>query len=125
MPITQAAALSVQDLSRALESLPSVTIYKAREIITLNPARPQATAVAVLRDRILAVGSVEELEAAYSLQMENEVGGIAAGKLAAAVMAHQHDDQHHADHSLAGCVCTLNRIFQAAFVSLRSGEYHA
>jgi hypothetical protein len=35
-----------------------------REIIILDPLRPQATAVAVLGDRILAVGTVEELEAA-------------------------------------------------------------
>jgi predicted amidohydrolase YtcJ len=64
MSTTKVSAMSFQDLSRSFEFLPSITIYKAKEIITLNPAKPHATAVAVLGDRILAVGSVEELEAA-------------------------------------------------------------
>jgi predicted amidohydrolase YtcJ len=61
---TQDGVLSLQDISRSLEFLPSVTIYKAKEIVTLNPAKPHATAVAVRGDRILAVGSVDELKAA-------------------------------------------------------------
>lgn len=57
---------SFQDLASQFESrsLPNVTIFRAREIITLDPGKPAATAVAVLGDRILAVGSVEELQAA-------------------------------------------------------------
>ncbi len=57
---------SLQDLSARLggQSLPRITIYSGREIITLDPDRPSATAVAVLGDRILAVGSVEDLKAA-------------------------------------------------------------
>jgi predicted amidohydrolase YtcJ len=38
-------------------------IYPARRVITMNPAFPVATAVAVRGDRILGVGSVEELAA--------------------------------------------------------------
>lgn len=38
-----------------------ITIFTARRIITMNPAIPEATAVAVKGDRILGVGSVEEL----------------------------------------------------------------
>lgn len=60
--------VSLQDLGDRLESLPPATIYKAREVVTLDPARPHATAVAVLGDRILAAGTMEELEAAAGKQ---------------------------------------------------------
>ncbi len=39
----------------------SITIYKARKIITMNPARPSATHVAVRDGIILGAGSLEEL----------------------------------------------------------------
>ncbi len=61
-----AETTSFQDMLDQLDpkKLPRATIFRAREIITLNPVAPAATAVAVLGDRILAVGSVEELTAA-------------------------------------------------------------
>ena len=37
------------------------TIYTARRVVTMNPANPEGPAVAVRGDRILGVGSVEEL----------------------------------------------------------------
>ena len=37
------------------------TIYSARRILTMNPSRPQANHVAVSGDRILGVGTLEEL----------------------------------------------------------------
>jgi predicted amidohydrolase YtcJ len=37
------------------------TIYRARRILTMNPARPEATHVAVRGDRILGAGSLDEL----------------------------------------------------------------
>ncbi|NKB55782.1 MAG: amidohydrolase family protein [Alphaproteobacteria bacterium] len=37
------------------------TIYSARRILTMNPSNPEATHVAVRRDRILGAGSLEEL----------------------------------------------------------------
>ena len=43
-------------------------IYTAKEIVTLDPGRRAAGAVAVVGDRILAVGSVEELKAAAGAQ---------------------------------------------------------
>ena len=39
----------------------TTTIYQARKIITMNPARPEATHVAVRDGRILGAGSLEEL----------------------------------------------------------------
>ncbi len=61
---------SLQDLAGRFggKNLPQVTIFRAREIITLDPDKPSATAVAVLGDRILAVGSVEDLKAAAAGQ---------------------------------------------------------
>ena len=37
------------------------TIYAARKIITMNPARPETIHVAVRDDRILGAGSLDEL----------------------------------------------------------------
>lgn len=61
---------SLQDLATQLnrKELPQVTIFRAKEIITLDSDRPSATAVAVLGDRIVGVGAVEELKAAASGQ---------------------------------------------------------
>ena len=57
-------ARSLQDLAAAAAPLPSATIFTAREILTLDPAKPKAEAVAVVGDRILAVGSLDELKKA-------------------------------------------------------------
>lgn len=39
-----------------------ITIFPARKVITMNPVRPESSAVAVRGNRILAIGSVEELK---------------------------------------------------------------
>ncbi|MGB1131243.1 MAG: imidazolonepropionase-like domain-containing protein [Haloferula sp.] len=55
---------SLQDLSKATEQLPKAVIYTAKEVVTLDPDKPEAEAVAVVGDRILAVGSLDELKQA-------------------------------------------------------------
>ncbi len=56
---------SLQDVGSATwKELPAITIYPAREIITLDPDRPKAEAVAVVGSRILATGPLEELKQA-------------------------------------------------------------
>jgi predicted amidohydrolase YtcJ len=57
---------SLQDVANRFggKNLPKVTIFRAKEVVTLDPDKPSATAVAVLGDRILAVGSVDELKSA-------------------------------------------------------------
>ena len=40
----------------------SFVVYRARRILTMNPARPEATHVAVRDGRILGAGSLGELE---------------------------------------------------------------
>ncbi|MBN9690589.1 MAG: hypothetical protein J0M24_10145 [Verrucomicrobia bacterium] len=59
---------SLQDLSRVVQPLPCATIYTAKAILTLDPAKPKAEAVAVVGDRILAVGALEELKAGVGEQ---------------------------------------------------------
>lgn len=53
-----------QGFAKAADAQPEVVIYPAREIITLDPAMPAAEAVAVIGDRILAVGALEQLKVA-------------------------------------------------------------
>lgn len=62
-------ASSLQDIGKSSWSeLPSITIYRAKEIITLDPQRPTAEAVAVVKDRILGVGTLAELKKAVGGQ---------------------------------------------------------
>jgi len=54
--VASAQKSSLQDIAKVVEQLPQIVIYTAKEIVTLNPANPSAQAVAVVGDRILAVG---------------------------------------------------------------------
>jgi len=67
-PLLLADGITLQDLSVATATLPEVVIYPAREVVTLDPDLPTANAVAVVGDRILAVGSLDELKAAALAQ---------------------------------------------------------
>lgn len=58
-----AQGVSLQDLAGRLAPDPMAVIYTAREVITMDPARPRAEAVAVVGDRIAAVGTLAELQA--------------------------------------------------------------
>lgn len=62
------ANVSLQDIAKATESLPEIVIYPAKEIVTLDAAKPTAEAVAVIGDRILATGSLDELKVAAGEQ---------------------------------------------------------
>ena len=69
-PLGRASAqeATLQDLAKAASALPEIVIYTAKEIVTLDPASPTAQGVAVLGDRILATGSLNELKAAAGTQ---------------------------------------------------------
>ncbi|HEX9073307.1 MAG TPA: amidohydrolase [Pseudolabrys sp.] len=58
----------MQDIAKAMQVLPQIVIYQAKEIVTLDPAKPTVQAVAVVDDRILAAGSLDELKAAAGKQ---------------------------------------------------------
>lgn len=64
------------------------TIFTAKKIITMNPAQPEATAVAVREGRILGVGSLDEL----AMWGPHEVNNTFANKilLPGFVEAHSH-----------------------------------
>lgn len=57
-----AESLSFQDLFKGVPPPPEATIFVAREIITMDPDRPRAEAVAVIGDKIAAVGSAQDLK---------------------------------------------------------------
>ena len=59
---------SIQDLGDALAAPPPpAVIYTAKEIVTLDPARPSVAAVAVAGDRILATGSLDQVRTALRI----------------------------------------------------------
>jgi len=66
--VASAQKTSLQDIAKVVEQLPQIVIYTAKEIVTLDPARPSAQAVAVVGDRILAVGPLDSLKAAAGQQ---------------------------------------------------------
>ncbi|MCH2214803.1 MAG: amidohydrolase [Flavobacteriales bacterium] len=55
---------TLQEIVNQTKPLPNVTIYPAKEIVTLDPDRPLAKAVAVVGNKVLATGSLEELKKA-------------------------------------------------------------
>jgi predicted amidohydrolase YtcJ len=57
----QAESVSFQDLFKGVPPAPPATIYVARDIITMDPERPRAEAVAVVGGKIAAVGSAKAL----------------------------------------------------------------
>jgi predicted amidohydrolase YtcJ len=60
---------TLQDVAKVAEiGSPQAVIYTAKEIVTLDPARPAAQAVAVVGDRILATGTLDEVRAAIGPQ---------------------------------------------------------
>jgi predicted amidohydrolase YtcJ len=54
---------SLTDLGASMVASPPATVFTAREIVTLDPAKPSAQAVAVVYGRILWVGSLDEVTA--------------------------------------------------------------
>ena len=61
-------APTLQDVAGALRMLPEAVIYTAKEIVTLDTAKPNVQAVAVVGDRILATGTLDELKQAVGDQ---------------------------------------------------------
>lgn len=57
-------SLSLQDIAGGAVPLPKAIIYTAKEVLTMDRNRPKANAVAVVGERILAVGTLEELKKA-------------------------------------------------------------
>lgn len=52
---------SLSDIGGSIVAAPQATVYTAREILTLDPGKPAAQAVAIVNGRILWAGSLEEV----------------------------------------------------------------
>lgn len=63
-----ALTTSLTDLGSVMASPPTATVFTAREIVTLDPLKPAAQAIAVVNGRILAVGSLDEVTAVLGSQ---------------------------------------------------------
>lgn len=59
---------SLSDVGRGMFSAPLPKIFRAREIVTLDPKRPAAKAIAVANGRILSVGEFDEVRKALGDQ---------------------------------------------------------
>lgn len=60
--LTITRAQTLQDMAAGMmNSTPALTIYTAKEIITMDPSKPKADAVAVVNGKIVAVGTREEV----------------------------------------------------------------
>ncbi|MEQ5787608.1 amidohydrolase [Erythrobacter sp. NFXS35] len=68
LSLASAQPSSLQDIGGSALTSPAATIYIAREVVTLDPVRERAAAVAVVGDRIGWVGSLEEVIAALGSQ---------------------------------------------------------
>lgn len=95
--------ITLQDIVRETKPLPSVTVYTAKEIVTLDSEKPKATAVAVVGDRILAVGSLEELTTAAGEQPYT-VDNTFADKVIVPGLIAQHD------HPLLSSLAMMSEI---------------
>lgn len=60
--LTFGESVTLQQIVGYGKPLPTATIYVAKEIVTLDPDKPKATAVAVVGDCILATGLLEGLK---------------------------------------------------------------
>lgn len=61
--VALAETSSLSDVGKLMNTFAPVTVYSAREIVTLDPSQPYAEAVAVINDRILACGTFEDVKA--------------------------------------------------------------
>lgn|GEM_PF-6857475 len=110
-PIVAAAQTkSLQDVSTGFASLPSITIYPAREVVTLDPAKPKADAVAVVgtihEGRVFAVKHAGKTTVGARLPVEcKPVAGIPV------------HSEKESSHHRGGCCCSVNRQFVQVFTT--------
>ncbi|MFG0381014.1 amidohydrolase [Pseudomonas sp. zbq_18] len=98
--------------------LPEATLYTAREVVTLDPHQPKATAIAVVGGRILATGTLEELQAAAG-QQPYHVDTTFADKVLVPGFVAQHD------HPLLTALTMTSEIIAIEDWVLPQGTYPA
>ena len=87
---TLAESITFQDIVDATAPLPEATIFVAKDVITLDPKTTDADAVAVVGDRILAAGTLKELQS-MSGKQPMRVDRTFADKVIAPGFIAQHD----------------------------------
>ncbi len=112
-----AQAPTMQEMGALIARPSETTIYVAREIITMDPQKPRAQAVAVRDGRFIAVGTRAEVEpAGYSSPPgKNPVHDELA---VAAATAHDHD---HGDGLC--CACAMNRALSHAMAGVDRHQF--
>jgi predicted amidohydrolase YtcJ len=110
--------VTLQDIVNATAPLPKATIYVAREVVTLDPNKPEVTAVAVVGDRILATGSLDDLKARAGDQ-PYVVDDTFAGKVIVPGFIAQHD------HPLLSALTMTSEIIAIEDWVLSSGTVPA
>lgn len=60
--LAEPSSPSLREIQSQIQALPEATIYVAKRIITMDPRRSNGEAVAVIGDRILAVGALDDLK---------------------------------------------------------------
>ncbi len=120
LPVEQCRAqtLTLQDIGASYADLPQVTIYTAKEIITLDADRPQARAVAVQGDRILAVGDLETLKKAAGDQ-PYRIDERFAGQVIVPGFIAQHD------HPVLAALTMVSEVLSIEDWDLPSGDIPA
>ena len=116
--LARGQGITLQDVSGAPSPLPTATIYVAKEVVTLDPHKPGATAVAVVGDRILATATLEELKTAAGDQ-PYKVDTTFADKIIVPGLIGQHD------HPFLAALTMMSKIIAIEDWVLPSGTVPA
>jgi len=107
-----------QEVASIMRASPKVSLYQAKEIITMNPDKPNANVVAVLNGKILAVGTRKEVLEIFGEQ-PYEQDGIFNDKVIIPGFIAQHD------HPVLAALCMASEILSIEDWSLPSGTVKA
>jgi len=109
---------SLSDIGTSMVPLPSVTVFVAREVVTLDPARPTANAIAVVNGLILLVGSLQEVQRALKGQ-RHSIDSTYSDKVIVPGFIAQHD------HPLLAALTMSSEILSIEDWELPSGTVPA
>ena len=109
---------SLSDIGTSMVPLPSVTVFVAREVVTLDPARPTANAIAVVNGLILLIGSLQEVQRALKGQ-RHSIDSTYSDKVIVPGFIAQHD------HPLLAALTMSSEILSIEDWELPSGTVPA
>jgi predicted amidohydrolase YtcJ len=115
---SSSSAQTLQDIGSNLQSAPVVTVFSAKEIITMDPKKPKADAVAVVNDKVLAVGTYAEVLDVVG-QQPMQVNRIFANHVIIPGFVAQHD------HPILAALTLASEILSIEDWELSSGTVKA